>query len=65
MIQPDYRNYKYMTTTTTLNCHWCGVDLTKATRLTYLNGNLPCCDLCLGRGNEKEKDSSIIGSVRT
>ena len=34
-------------TTSTLWCHWCGVSLSTAKRVTYLNGNLPVCDLCL------------------
>jgi hypothetical protein len=56
MIQHDFRRYKYDITSSTLNCHWCGIDLTRATRLNYLNGNLPCCDLCLRRANEKENN---------
>lgn len=31
----------------TLCCHWCGVYLGTAAVVTYLNGNLPICDLCL------------------
>lgn len=35
----------------TLCCYWCGIPLGQATRVTYLNGNLPVCDLCLMRAN--------------
>jgi hypothetical protein len=42
-------------------CNWCGVSLAGASRLTFLNGNLPICDLCLMRVRainlaEKQKD---------
>lgn len=30
-------------------CHWCGVDLSFATRVSTYNGNLPVCDLCILR----------------
>lgn len=32
-------------------CHWCGIDLSRATSVKYLNGNLPCCDLCLHKAS--------------
>ena len=35
----------------TLCCHWCGVDLSMASQVTYLNGNLPVCQLCLIKAN--------------
>jgi len=37
--------------TNSLYCHWCGVSLAGATSITYLNGNLPCCDLCLRKSS--------------
>lgn len=40
------------TSSSILCCHWCGVSLSRATSVTYLNGNLPCCDLCLKKGRE-------------
>jgi hypothetical protein len=36
-----------MVTVNTLCCHWCGVPLSQAFMITYANGNLPVCDLCL------------------
>jgi len=33
----------------TICCAWCGQDLSHATQVRYLNGNLPVCDLCLFR----------------
>ncbi|MFZ2937618.1 MAG: hypothetical protein WA066_02815 [Candidatus Omnitrophota bacterium] len=39
-------------TGTTLSCCWCGVSLANAWQVTYLNGNLPCCDLCLLRAKQ-------------
>ena len=35
--------------TSKLCCHWCKIPLGNATQVTYLNGNLPICDLCLSR----------------
>ena len=35
----------------TLTCHWCGTPLGNAAQVTYLNGNLPVCDLCLVKAN--------------
>ena len=48
--QPDYSTpYRIIITTSSnsMCCKWCGVDLSNASNITYLNGNLPCCDLCL------------------
>jgi hypothetical protein len=42
----------------TLSCHWCGVNLSMATQITYLNGSLPCCDLCLQK-SAKTKSAPI------
>lgn len=39
-------------TSNTLCCHWCGVNLSMAAKVTILNGNLPVCDLCLMRAKE-------------
>ncbi len=55
----EYNTYSIpwsWTTTTggTLACHWCGVSLDRAARVTYLNGNLPVCDLCL---TKKKKEA--------
>ena len=33
----------------TLCCHWCKIPLGNASQVTYLNGNLPICDLCLSK----------------
>ena len=35
------------TNNNTLRCHWCGISLGNASKITYLNGNLPVCDLCV------------------
>jgi hypothetical protein len=40
-------------------CHWCGVSLKEASEITYINGNLPVCDLCLMKDN-KEKETVPI-----
>lgn len=40
-------DWTYRTTGNTRSCHWCGVDLSSADRVTLMNGNLPVCDLCL------------------
>lgn len=37
------------TSHSTLCCHWCKIPLGNASQVTYLNGNLPICDLCLGK----------------
>ena len=42
-------NTIYFTSASTVQCHWCGIPLGSATVVTYLNGNLPICDLCLMR----------------
>lgn len=42
------------TSGSTVCCAWCGKHLGGATRVTYLNGNQPVCDLCLGRNPKKE-----------
>ena len=39
----------------TAQCHWCGVSLDGATSITYLNGNKPCCDLCLRKSVPEPK----------
>jgi hypothetical protein len=57
--QPSHTSHYrigFSSSTSTLNCHWCGIDLSTATKLTYLNGNLPCCDLCLCRAQHGKKD---------
>jgi hypothetical protein len=41
------------TSSSTLCCHWCGIPLGNAAKVTYLNGNLPCCDLCLIKANKE------------
>jgi len=51
--------------TSKLCCHWCKIPLGNATQVTYLNGNLPICDLCLGTAQAQilsafaEKDKKI------
>lgn len=53
------------TSNSTLCCHWCEIPLGNATQVTYLNGNLPICDLCLGTSQAQilsalaEKDKRI------
>lgn len=44
-----------MITGTTLFCHWCGISLANATCITYLNGNLPVCDLCLMKAKNVQR----------
>lgn len=44
-----------MNTSGTLCCHWCGIDLSMASCIVYLNGNLPVCDLCLTRAKSQKK----------
>jgi hypothetical protein len=36
-----------MWTSSSICCHWCRAPLGNASRVVYLNGNLPVCDLCL------------------
>ena len=43
----------------TLCCHWCKIPLGNASQVTYLNGNLPICDLCLSASASAEKDKRI------
>ncbi len=38
---------KNRTESSTLCCRWCGISLAGASRVTVLNGNLACCDICL------------------
>lgn len=45
----------YSISNSSLCCHWCGISLGNATKVTYLNGNLPVCDLCLIKANTKDK----------
>ena len=53
------------TSHSTLCCHWCKIPLGNASQVTYLNGNLPICDLCLGTAQAQilsafaEKDKKI------
>lgn len=42
-----------MITNSTICCHWCGISLANASCITYLNGNLPCCDLCLMKAKQQ------------
>jgi len=52
-----------MITTTSnkaINCSWCGVNLSNAATVKYLNGNLPICDLCLmKRSTSTDKPVSL------
>ena len=50
-------------TGSTIQCHWCGVSLANATNITYLNGNLPVCDLCLMKA--KSTPVHLVPSVWT
>ena len=43
------RAYAVTTSGSTLCCHWCKVPLGNATKVNYLNGNMPVCDLCVMR----------------
>ncbi len=45
--------------TSKLCCHWCKIPLGNATQVTYLNGNLPICDLCLSASAFADKDKRI------
>jgi len=45
-------------------CHWCGVPLGNASKVTYLNGNLAVCDLCLIKaGKEGENLWQIVQPI--
>jgi hypothetical protein len=46
----------YYTSNSTLCCHWCMIPLANASQVTYLNGNLPICDLCLLKHVYKKND---------
>ncbi len=46
--------------TSKLCCHWCKIPLGNATQVTYLNGNLPICDLCLSASAFADKDKRIV-----
>lgn len=48
---PEGRGFEMNTYTSnsTLCCHWCKIPLGNASQVTYLNGNLPICDLCLSK----------------
>ena len=48
-------DYRCFTSDNTLCCHWCGVDLSRATQITYLNGNLPVCQLCLMKAQQVQQ----------
>jgi len=63
---PEGRDFKMNTYTShsTLCCHWCKIPLGNATQVTYLNGNLPICDLCLSKqiqhtNNEKPVKEAV------
>ena len=47
------------TSNSTLCCHWCKIPLGNASQVTYLNGNLPICDLCLSASAFADKDKKI------
>lgn len=47
------------TVNNTTCCHWCGVSLAFATKITYLNGNLPVCDLCLMKATQPSPPVTI------
>ena len=46
---PSYVQWEPSNTpsSTGVHCRWCGVNLRGASSITYLNGNMPICDLCL------------------
>lgn len=46
----------------TLCCHWCGVSLAGASQVTYLNGNLPVCGLCLLKAQQPVRFNEIQGN---
>ena len=46
-VRKEFKMDTY-TSNSTLCCHWCKIPLGNASQVTYLNGNLPICDLCLG-----------------
>lgn len=41
---------KEMKTGSTVCCQWCGISLGNEA-VTYLNGTMACCDLCLMKAN--------------
>ena len=54
---PEGRDFEM--NTSKLCCHWCKIPLGNATQVTYLNGNLPICDLCLSASAFADKDKRI------
>lgn len=55
-IDPYPTCTKYFVTFASSNtrcCAWCGVDLSVARFVKYINGNMPCCDLCFSMGKRR------------
>ena len=48
----------------TLCCHWCGTPLGSAAKVTYLNGNLPVCDLCLITAKDKSEWADLYSNQK-
>jgi hypothetical protein len=61
--------YTCQSTSSTLQCHWCGISLSFASNVKYLNGSLPICDLCLQRSGKPvliyEPKTKVIGYIQT
>ena len=58
-------NSREESTTSVIYCNWCGISLSGASVITYLNGNKPCCDLCLMKARSRDrggKGVSFFGS---
>jgi hypothetical protein len=47
-------------TNNTLCCYWCGISLSSASNIIYLNGNLLICDLCLIRAKYGQSSDTFI-----
>ena len=58
-------NLREESTATVIYCNWCRISLSGASVVTYLNGNKPCCDLCLMGAKTRDrggKGVTFIGS---
>lgn len=65
MCKYFFRRHYMGTSNGTLCCAWCGKDLSQAILVTWLNGNQPCCDLCLMRTHKKKDLQKAYWDTRT
>lgn len=60
-FQGESKNCKTTSgSSSTIYCHWCHIDLSRASTITTLNGNLPVCDLCLMKANGQNQHSWVV-----